>query len=369
MATGFLWDERYMWHDARTFAEVLPPELLFEPEPSPESPATKRRFKNLVDASGMAAHLHWLAPRPATEAEILRLHTAAYVARIRAESAGTGGEAGEWTPFGRGSYEVALLAAGGAITAVDAVLDGAVDNVYALVRPPGHHAEPDRGRGYCIFGNTAVAALHARQARAIARVAIVDWDVHHGNGTETAFEGDPTVLAISLHQQNHYPAGRGETVDNGLGAGAGATLNIPLPAGGGRSAYTAAFDRVVLPALARFRPELIIVASGLDASAMDPSARMNLTPPCYGVLTRMLMDAADRMCEGRLVFVHEGGYSSMLVPYCGLAVLEELTGHRTGVPLDQLVDGAPQTIPLHDHERANIDAAAALVERVPSPSV
>jgi acetoin utilization deacetylase AcuC-like enzyme len=367
MATGFLWDERYMWHDARTFADVLPPELLFEPEPSPESPATKRRFKNLIDASGMATQLHWISPRSATEAEILRLHTPSYVARIRAESAATGGEAGEWTPFGRGSYDIALLAAGGAITAVDAVLDGVVDNVYALVRPPGHHAEPDRGRGYCIFGNTAIAALHARQARAIARVAIVDWDVHHGNGTETAFLNDPTVLAISVHQQNHYPAGRGETADNGASGGAGATVNIPLPAGGGRSAYLDAFERVVVPALERFQPELILVASGLDASAMDPSARMNLTPPCYGVLTRIMMDVARRLCGGRLVFIHEGGYSSMLVPYCGLAVLEELTGHRTGVPLDGLVDGAPHALPLHAHERTKIDAAASLIERVPSP--
>jgi acetoin utilization deacetylase AcuC-like enzyme len=367
MATAFIWHERYMWHDQRTYADWLPPEALFEPEPGLESPATKRRFRNLIEASGIGVHLDWLAPRAASEEEVLRLHTQAYLDRIRTLSAATGGEAGEGTPFGRGSYEIALLAAGGCITAVDAVLDGRARTAYALVRPPGHHAEADRGRGYCILGNTAIAALHARAARGLARVAIVDWDVHHGNGTESAFLSDPSVLTISLHQSNHYPAGRGLVEDNGVGAGEGANLNVPLPAGAGRAAYVHAFEQVVLPALDRFRPELILVACGLDASAMDPNARMNLTPACFGELTRLIRDAADRLCGGRLVLCHEGGYSSMYVPYCGLAVLEVLTGYDAGVPYDLLVDGDPGGIPLHEHERAAVAAAAANVGRVPTP--
>jgi acetoin utilization deacetylase AcuC-like enzyme len=362
MATGWVWDERYMWHDSRTYADWLPPEALFEPEPSLESPATKRRLRNLVDASGMAAHLAVIPARPATEDELCRLHTRAYVAQIREASAGTGGEAGEGTPFGRGSYEIAALAAGGCIAAADAVLDGTVQNAYALVRPPGHHAEADRGRGYCLFGNTALAAMHARHARGLGRVAIVDWDVHHGNGTESAFYEDPSVLTISLHQEEHYPFGRGRVEDIGEGEGRGYNINVPLPAGGGRAAYEHAFDEVVEPALRAFSPDLLLVASGLDASWADPNGRMNLTAPCFARLARRLMHVADEVCGGRLALLHEGGYSTFAVAYCGLAILEELTGHRTGVDGRATVDGDPPGRPLHEHERAAVAAAAQTLE-------
>jgi acetoin utilization deacetylase AcuC-like enzyme len=359
MTTGWVWNERYMWHDSRSFAEWAPPEALFEPEPSPESPATKRRLQNLVNASGMASHLVFVEAFAATADQILALHTPDYLARIRDLSRSTGGEAGEATPFGRGTYEVAMLAAGGCVAAVEAVMAGTVRNAYALVRPPGHHAEADRGRGYCIFGNTAIAAIHARRALGAERVAIVDWDVHHGNGTETAFYTDPGVLTISLHQEDLYPAGRGAVEDTGKDEGAGFNLNVPLPAGSGRAAYEHAFHEVVLPALEAYGPDLVLVASGLDASWADPSARMNLTPDCYARLTRLVMDAAERLCDGRLALLHEGGYSSLAVPYCGLAILEELTGHRTGVPRDAMIDGSPASWPLREHERAAVTAAAA----------
>ena len=344
-----------MWHQSGSFADWMPLEALYEPEPSLESPATKRRFKNLVDVSGMAAHLTAIAARPATELELGRIHTAAYIGSIRERSAEGGGEAGEGTPFGRGSFEIASLAAGGCIAAVDAVLDGTVSNVYALVRPPGHHAESDRGRGYCIFANAAIAVKHAQVVRGLERVAIVDWDVHHGNGSESAFYDDPSVLTISLHQEEHYPAGRGRVADAGEGAGDGYNINIPLPAGAGRAAYEHAFERVVVPALDAFAPQLIVVASGLDANWTDPGGRMNLTPECFRRLTATLMDAADRLCEGRLVLLHEGGYSTLAVPYCGLAVLEALTGHLTGVPFDAAADGDPASRPLHQHERDAVD--------------
>jgi acetoin utilization deacetylase AcuC-like enzyme len=252
------------------------------------------------------------------------------------------------------------------MNAVDALLDGEIDNGYVLARPPGHHAERDSGRGYCIFGNTSLAALHARTKRGVARVAIVDIDVHHGNGTEDAFYGDPSVLTISLHQDGLYPPGRGLVGDTGEGDGAGANLNIPLPPGGGRAAYEHAFEQVVLPALDRFRPDLLLVASGLDASMYDPNARMNLSADCFGRLARMLIDAAERLCDGRVLFIHEGGYSSMYVPYCGLRIVEELSGERTGVP-DALNDGDPTQHPLHDHERAAVAASAANLAGVPTP--
>src|SRR4051794_36537248 len=198
--TGWVWDERYAWHDARGLQDSAGPEALFEPEPSLESGVTKRRMRNLVDASGLLAGLVAVPPRAGSDAELERVHEPAYIERIRSASAAEGGDAGNWTPFGRATYDIAALAAGGCIAAVDAVLDGTVRNAYALVRPPGHHAGPAGGSGYCIFSNVALAALHLRRARGVDRIAIIDWDVHHGNGTQATFWRDPSVLAISLHQ-------------------------------------------------------------------------------------------------------------------------------------------------------------------------
>ena len=329
LTTGLVWHELYMWHDTGTSAWVTPAGLTVEPLRHIENPDGKRRIRNVVEVSGLMDHLVQLKPRAATENEILRLHTREYVDRIKRASSETGGDAGDFTPFGPGSYEIALLAAGGCMTAVDAVLDGAVDNAYALVRPPGHHAERDTGRGFCIFANTALAAVHARQARGLSRVAIVDWDVHHGNGTEHAFYEDPTVLTISIHQDSNYPPNSGAIGDTGAGKGKGFNINVPLPPGSGVGAYLATFERVVEPALRAFRPELILVASGLDASAMDPLASMMMTSDGYRKLTQTVLSVARDVCAGRLVMCHEGGYSPAYVPYCGLAILEEMAGVRT----------------------------------------
>ncbi|HKF18504.1 MAG TPA: class II histone deacetylase [Candidatus Dormibacteraeota bacterium] len=363
MATGLVWHELYMWHDTGTAAWVMPPGLTVEPLKHIENADGKRRLRNLVEVSGLLEQLVQLKPRPATETEILRLHTVDYVQRIKKMSSERGGDAGELTPFGSGSYEIALLAAGGCITAVDAVLEGRVDNVYALVRPPGHHAERDMGRGFCIFGNTALAALHARQARGLARVAIVDWDVHHGNGTEHAFYSDPTVLTISIHQDNNFPPNSGAIVDTGAGPGEGYNINVPLPAGSGVGAYVATFERVVAPAIRAFRPELVLIASGLDASAMDPLASMMMTSDGYRRLTQIMLAVADEVCGGRLVACHEGGYSPAYVPYCGLAVIEALAGVQTSVedPLLGLLGGMGGQA-IQPHQEAVVLEAARLVE-------
>jgi acetoin utilization deacetylase AcuC-like enzyme len=236
-----------------------------------------------------------------------------------------------------------------------------VDNAYALVRPPGHHAERDRGRGFCIFGNVALAAMHAREARGLSRVAIVDWDVHHGNGTEHAFYSDPTVLTISIHQDNNYPPGSGAITDIGSGAGMGYNINVPLPPGSGVGAYVATFEEVVAPALRGFRPELILVASGLDASAMDPLASMMMTSNGYRKLTQIVLAAAHDVCGGRVVACHEGGYSPAYVPYCGLAILEEMAGIQSGMAdplLDLLAAFGGQEI--QPHQEAVVREAAKL---------
>jgi acetoin utilization deacetylase AcuC-like enzyme len=365
MATGFVFHELYLWHNTWNWALVFPPGLTVQPGEHAENPETKRRMRNLIEVSGLADHLTPVRPRPATEAEVLRFHTRAHLDRIRSMSAAGGGDASALTPFGTGSYEIALLAAGGAIEAVDAVLSGRVRNAYALVRPPGHHATHDVGMGFCLFGNVAIAVMHARAERGVGRIATVDWDVHHGNGTQAAFYDSPDVLTISLHQDNLFPAHSGGLAERGTGAGEGYNLNIPLPPGCGDGAYLEAFRRVVIPALERFRPELIVVPSGFDASGVDPLGRMMVSAEGFRQMTRMLMAAADRLCGGRLVMSHEGGYSAMYAPYCGLAVLEEMSGHRTGVedPWGPHIAQWGQQA-LQPHQSAAIDAAAGLLDRI-----
>ena len=276
-----------------------------------------------------------------------------------------GGEAGEFTPFGPGSFDIALLAAGGVIRAVEVVVTGEVANAYALVRPPGHHAEPDRGRGYCIFGNIAVAIMFARAKLGVKRVAVVDWDVHHGNGTQEAFYEDPDVLTISIHQDNLYPPNSGDVGENGVGRGVGYNLNIPMPPGSGGGAYIAAFERLIVPALLKFKPELIVVASGLDAAGTDPLGRMMLHTEHYRRLTRLILEVAADVCAGRLVLSHEGGYSAVYVPFCGLAIMEELSGIRTQIvdPFLELAKGWGYQ-ELQPHQAAAIDRAAALLARI-----
>jgi acetoin utilization deacetylase AcuC-like enzyme len=355
-----------MWWDTRAAAAFMPAGGWVEPGEHAENPSTKRRLKNLLDASGLSQKLTWLEPRMATEDEIARLHTRDYMARMKAMSAEYGGDAGELTPFGPGGYEIALLAVGGALATVDAVLDGTVDNAYGLIRPPGHHAEKDLGRGFCMFGNSALAAAHLRQARGLERVAVVDWDVHHGNGTQHAFESDPTVLTISLHQDNYYPPDSGHVHENGDGAGKGANLNVPLPAGSGVGAYVYAFEQVVAPALRRFRPQFVIIASGLDASALDPLARQQMHSDGYRQLTQILMDASKEV-GAKLAAIHEGGYSSAYVPFCGLAVIETLAGISSGVedpflPVFAGIGGQD----LQPHQKSVVDEVAKLVPGVPA---
>lgn len=248
------------------------------------------------------------------------------------------------------------------MAAVEAVIRGTVRNAYCLVRPPGHHATKNLGMGFCIFNNVALAALHARQFdSSIRRIAIVDYDVHHGNGTQDAFWDDNECLFISLHQDSNYPVRSGAMEAIG-GPGAEHTnINIPMHPGSGRGAYQYAFSKVVIPALERFKPDLILVSSGFDASFTDPLGSMLLTSESYREFTRQLMDVAEKYCHGRIVFAHEGGYSKDYVPYCGLAVIETLRNHKTEVVDSYLTEahmwGYQACLP---HQAALIDAISSL---------
>jgi acetoin utilization deacetylase AcuC-like enzyme len=351
-----------MWHDPGPGAAVERAGGWIEPgDLMAETPATKRRMRNLVEVSGLMERLVPVAPRFATEDELLRFHTPGHLERVRELSEGVGGSVGFDAWVGPGSYDIARLAAGGTMAAVDAVLDGSVDTCYALVRPPGHHAMADAGAGFCVFGNVAVAVMHAQASRGVGRIAVLDWDVHHGNGTQDAFWESGDVLTISLHQDRCLlPSGAVE--ETGEGAGRGLTVNVPLPAGSGEGAYFDAMDRVVAPALRRFRPEIIVVACGFDANGFDPLARMLLHSGSFRRMTRTVMELAAELCDGRLVLSHEGGYSAAVTPFCGLAVLEELSGHRTEVadPFEARLREFPGQA-LEAHQRAVVDRAADVV--------
>jgi len=372
-STGFVWHELYMWHDTGTFASVLPSgNGILEPSQNAETPATKRRIKNLLDVVGLTEQLVAIAPRAATEPELLRVHSPEYVEAIKMMSKSGGGDARMdfpfgHTPFGPGGYEIAALAAGGVLAATEAVVAGAVKNAYSLVRPPGHHAERDHGLGFCIFNNGALAARHAREALGIGRVAIVDWDVHHGNGAEHIFWDDPEVLTISIHQDRMFPPDSGDVAANGGPGAEGTNLNIPLPPGSGVGAYGQLMDRIVGPALERFRPELIIVPCGFDAGALDILGRMMLHSVCFAEMTASLMDVANRLCGGRIVLTHEGGYHGESVPFYALAVIETLSGISTGTedPWMMIMSGLGQQ-ELQPHQNAAIERAAELVANVPT---
>lgn len=334
MTTAFYSDERCFWHGGGNYAFTLPAGGLVQPMPAglPENPETKRRLKNLIEVTGLSRHLAMRGAEAATDRDLSRVHPESYLSAFKAMSDAGGGELGLRTPFGRGGYEIAALSAGLAAAALRAVLKGEAATAYALSRPPGHHCTADWPNGFCLLNNIAVA-VRAAQAEGLARrVAVVDWDVHHGNGTEAIFWEDPDVLTISLHQERNYPLDTGGVEARGGGAGTGFNLNLPLPPGCGEVAYLHAIERVVLPALHRFRPEVIVVACGFDAAAVDPLGRMLCTAGTFRRMTRALMRAAGQLCDGRLVLVHEGGYSEVYVPFCGHAVLEELSGAPVHAP-------------------------------------
>lgn len=334
MKTAFLCDERVFWHAGGNYAFTLPAGDLVQPMAAglPENPETKRRLRNLIEVTGLLRELDATGADPSTTEDLRRVHPADYLARFKALSDAGGGELGPRAPFGRGGYEIAALSAGLAIEALARVLTGRARNAYALTRPPGHHCLPDRPNGFCLLANGAIAIEAARAHAPGLRVAVIDWDVHHGNGTEAIYAADPDVLTISLHQDRNYPTDTGHASVRGEGAGLGANFNIPLPPGTGHRGYLAAFERLVIPALTRFRPDAIVVACGYDAAAVDPLGRMLATAETFAQLARRTLDAADHLCGGRVAMLHEGGYSEAYVPFCGHAVLAEMAGSAIAAP-------------------------------------
>lgn len=364
MATGLVWDERFMWHENDpTAAFLMPAGGYVQPGQHVENPETKRRIKNLLDASGLTRDLVPIDARAATDEEILSVHERGFLDSLKAQDA-SGGSAGPFSLFAAGGFEIIRLAAGGTLEALDAIMAGRIRNAYALVRPCGHHATPDAGMGFAFLNNGAMAAERAMAQYGVDRVAIVDWDVHHGNGTQAIFWRDPRVLTISIHQEACFPPEGGWTDEVGEGPGEGYNINIALPAGSGEGAYEAAMEEVVLPALRKFEPGLIIVPSGFDAGGFDPLARQMLSSGAFRSMARKVIDLAEALGHGRVLAVHEGGYNSHTVPFMALAVIEELAGVRSPVEdpfLPMLANAYGQAI--RPHQQEAVDRARAVFER------
>ena len=330
--TAFIYDESYFWHNAGDGALFEPAGGYLQAHGSVESPESKRRFKNLLERSGLMDKLLQIKPIAATEEQLKYCHTQRHINHVKQLSDAQGGDCGDTTIVGRGSYEIAKLAVGGAITAVKTVVESNhIDTAYVLTRPPGHHAEADRGMGFCIFNNAAIAAKYAKNNLDIGKILILDWDAHHGNGIEDAFYEDDSVLFISIHQEGLDPIGRGKMEDTGKGKGEGFTINVPLYAGSGDAVYLYAFEQVIIPAAERFKPDLIIVCAGQDGNMFDPLARMMLSADGYRQMAKITKELADNYAKGRIVCLHEGGYCPVYVPFCSHAIVEALSGIDTDV--------------------------------------
>ncbi|MFI6132733.1 class II histone deacetylase [Micromonospora sp. NPDC051141] len=369
MATGFMTDTLFFWHDTGTAALMLPADPLHgvEPDAHVESGRTKRRGFELLDVTGLLDMMTRVRARPAWIGELLRVHTDAYVQRVAQASAQPrGGDAGDgFTPLGRGSDEIARLAAGGVLDLVTAVASENLTNGFALVRPPGHHAVADAGMGFCVFNNAALAARHAQIQLGLRRVAIVDLDTHHGNGGQQLFYDDPTVMHISIHEAGSFPPDSGWIEETGAGTGEGYTINVPLPLGSGHAAWLYAMNQVVLPALKRFQPDLIIVPVGFDGGCFEPLARQALVVDSYRQMASLLTKAADRLCDGRVVAISEGGYNPEMAPWCMVGFVEGLIG-RNGNLSDPLagITAGYAAAPMLPHQQDVIDRAARLVPRI-----
>lgn len=312
MKAGFVYDPVYLKHNTGEHVE---------------NPKRLKAIISHLEETGLIKELAQLRPRAASIDEIAAAHDKQYIIQIRDRASRGGGWLDADTVISPGSYEAAIYAAGGTIEAVDAVMEGRLKSAFALVRPPGHHATYRQAMGFCLFNNVAIATKYALNRYSMARIAIVDFDVHHGNGTQEAFYSNPQVLYISTHEAPLYP-GTGRIDETGREAGLGTTINIPLPAGCGDGEYIKVFEEIITPAVLRFKPELIMVSAGYDAHWSDGIALMEVTVTGFGQMVKIIMRLADELCEGRLVLGLEGGYNLNALAYSVKATFDILLGRE-----------------------------------------
>ncbi len=291
---------------------------------------------SLLDEAGLTARLTPLPPRDATPHDLALVHAPEHVAAVRDAASSGGRWADPDTWIGPRSYDAAVRAAGGALAAVDAVMSGEIDAAFCAVRPPGHHAMPSRAMGFCLFNNVAIAAASLISHHRLERVAILDFDVHHGNGTQDAFYLRGDVLHVSMHQYPYYP-GTGAYSETGEGAGLGTNVNLPLPCGARDGDARRVIEDVAIPVIRRFRPQFLLVSAGYDAHYADPLAGLELSIDGYGWLTRAALGLAQELCQGRLVAVLEGGYDLTALSWGMRRTIEVLLGvEETPDPLGPL---------------------------------
>jgi acetoin utilization deacetylase AcuC-like enzyme len=310
MKVGFVYDPVYLKHDTG------------------EHPENAQRLAAIVshlEQTGLTPHLTPIQPRPATREELLLVHREQHIAHIQEVAQRGGGWLDMDTVMSAGSYEAALRAAGGVIRATEAVINGEVNSAFALVRPPGHHATPQRAMGFCLFNNIAIAARYALTRYKLETVLIVDFDVHHGNGTQDAFYDDPQVIYISTHQYPHYP-GTGSIGETGRGTAQGTKVNIPLPAGCGDAEYQPVFEQIIAPVARRFKPQLILVSAGYDPHWADQLAMMQVSTTGFARMVKVIQELADELCGGQLVFSLEGGYNLTALATSVRATFDVLLG-------------------------------------------
>lgn len=313
MKTGIIQDDIFLQHDTGTF--------------HPERKERLLSIREGLRAYARRDQLLLLKPRLASEEELQLVHPPSYIRKIQATAGKTSTHLDPDTVASAMSYEVARYATGSLLALIDAVFAGEIGNGFAFVRPPGHHAEPDHSMGFCLFSNAAIGAAYALQRYKLSKVLVVDFDVHHGNGTQKAFYSRSDVFYVSSHQFPLYP-GTGDFTEVGSGAGAGFTVNFPLPARTGDATYNLVFEKVVVPIATSYRPEFVIVSAGYDAHIDDPLAGMDVTPNGFGAISQTLVSLAEKLCDGKVVFLLEGGYHLKGLQDSVLKSLDVLTGQR-----------------------------------------
>ncbi|MGA7397429.1 MAG: class II histone deacetylase [Solirubrobacterales bacterium] len=344
MEFGLAYDPRCLKHDNGSM--ILDPEISeWLNVGHAENADRVHRALEVLVASEVVKDFVTVPTRAATRDELALVHTPGHIDRVAlTDGADPIQVVGPEARAGANTWEAASISAGSALSAVDFVLASPDRRAYVLTRPPGHHATADEAMGFCLFNNAAIAARHAQREHGLERIAILDWDVHHGNGTQDVFYDDPDVLFVSIHQDGLYPEDQGTLAERGSGAGEGTTVNVPMPAGSGDAGYVEAVTKVAIPALEDFQPQMVILSSGQDAAASDPLGRMSVTTEGFREMTRLLVEFADASCAGRIVALQEGGYSLDHMPFCVLATIEALAGLEPSFTSDPIELDVPTSI-------------------------